>query len=177
MIMVGCILSSRKGSATDIISPAVGKTKEADAAENTTQMAEEGASGFKAIAGAHYQERDCTVHPAISTVTKVSIFGSRFPAKSSYHHDCRRSEKYGAQTIATVCFPYFEPLVDIWYSLSSAIFLVNRKKCQEWRNKISYCDWSDTTPSVCFAEKGNLKIDTFATVLMDRPSMAESRSW
>ena len=52
--------------------------------------------------GAHYQERDCKVHPAISTVTKVSIFGSRFPTKSSYHDDCHKSEKYGGQTIGTV---------------------------------------------------------------------------
>ena len=51
---------------------------------------------------AHYQERDCKVHPAISTVTKVSIFGSRFPAKSSYHNDCHKSEKYDGQTICTV---------------------------------------------------------------------------
>ena len=46
-------------------------------------------------AGAHYQERDCKVHPAITTVTKVSIFESQFPAKSSYHGDCHKSEKYG----------------------------------------------------------------------------------
>ena len=39
---------------------------------------------FLLHSGAHYQECDCKVHPAISTVTKVSIFGSRFPAKSSY---------------------------------------------------------------------------------------------
>ena len=59
---------------------------------------------FKACitAGAQYQERDCKVHPAIGTVTKVSIFGSRFPAKSSYHDDCHKSEKYGGQTIGTV---------------------------------------------------------------------------
>ena len=105
-------------------------------------------------AGTHYQERDCNVHPAISTVTKVSaIFGSRFPAKSSYHDDCHKSKKYGGQTIGTV------------------------HDLLEWRNKISHCDWSDTTPFVCFAEKGNLKIDTFATVLMGRPTMGESRSW
>ena len=47
------------------------------------------------ISGAHYQEHDYKVHPAISTVTKVSIFGSRFPKKSSYHDDCHKSEKYG----------------------------------------------------------------------------------
>ena len=50
---------------------------------------------FNVCAGAHYQERDCKVHPAISTVTKVSILGSRFPAKSSYHDDCHKSKKYG----------------------------------------------------------------------------------
>ena len=31
---------------------------------------------YSVMIGAHYQERDCKVHPAISTVTKVSIFGS-----------------------------------------------------------------------------------------------------
>ena len=53
------------------------------------------------IAGAHYHDLDCKVHPLI-TDTKVSIFGSRFPAKSSYHDDCHKSKKYGAQTIGTV---------------------------------------------------------------------------
>ena len=101
----------------------------------------------------HYEEHDCKVHPAINTVTKVCSFGSWFPAKSSYHDDCHKNEKYGGQTIGTV------------------------HDLLEWRNKISHCDWSDTTPFVCFAEKGNLKIDTFATVLMARPSMGESRSW
>ena len=52
--------------------------------------------------GAHYQERECKVHPASSTIPKVSIFGSRFPAKRSYHDDCRMTEKYGRQTIGTV---------------------------------------------------------------------------
>ena len=42
----------------------------------------------------HYLERDCKVHPAINTVTKVSIFGSRFPVKSSYHDDCHKSDRY-----------------------------------------------------------------------------------
>ena len=85
----------------------------------------------------------------LPSVTKVSLFGSRFPAKSSYHDDSHKSEKYGGQTIGTV----------------HDLLL--------WRNKISHCDWSDKTPFACFAEKGNLKIDTFATVLMARPSMEE----
>ena len=54
-----------------------------------------------AQSGAHYQERDCKLHSVISTVT-VSIYGFRFPAKSSYHDDCHKSGKYGGQTIGTV---------------------------------------------------------------------------